>query len=67
MARWSEQAGLQGGTVEDNDDEEEFQYGFCQSRQATSFHYQDSSSLLPAKVMERSSPCPAPRYLQTTR
>ena len=35
------------------DDNKEVQYGICRSRRATSFHYQDSSSLSPAQIMEQ--------------
>jgi hypothetical protein len=42
---------LRAGAVED-DDEEEIEYWFCRSRQATSFQYRGSSSLSPAQVME---------------
>jgi hypothetical protein len=51
MSREGGQERLQAGAVED-DDEEENEYRFRQSRRATSFQYRDSSSLLPAQVME---------------
>jgi hypothetical protein len=35
------------------DDDKEVQYGICWSRRATSYHYQDSSSLSPAQIMEQ--------------
>ncbi len=34
-------------------DDKEIQYGICRSRWATSFQYQDSSSLSPAQVIEQ--------------
>ncbi len=33
--------------------DKEIQYGICRSRWATSFQYQDSSSLSPAQVIEQ--------------
>jgi hypothetical protein len=53
VSRQGGQEGLQAGAVEDDDDEEEIEYGFRPSRQATSFQYRDFSSLLPAQVMEQ--------------
>jgi hypothetical protein len=37
MSRQGGQEGLQAGAVEDDDDEEEIEYVFCQSRRATFF------------------------------
>ncbi len=51
MSREGGQERLRAGAVED-DDEEENEYRFCQFRRAKSFQYRDSSSLLPAQVME---------------
>jgi hypothetical protein len=49
----SDQEGLQGGGIDDDDRYEEIQYGICRSRQATSFQYQDSTLLSRALVMEQ--------------
>jgi hypothetical protein len=40
--------------LEDNSEEEEdIEYGICQTRRQTSYEYHDSSSLTPAQIMEQ--------------